>query len=126
MIDPELAGFLTQAHPTFLKIRLLLGRDPGGAWNEHQALKAEIKFAIAVEATNLINLCRTFAKEHPAIPVAALRDALWLDRPHTMPIVAQTQPDLAPAWLRAFRLAAEGEAAALEESDRRRADDLLH
>ncbi|MEY9128317.1 MULTISPECIES: hypothetical protein [Bradyrhizobium] len=102
LIDPALAGFLTQAHPTFLKIRLLLGRDPGGAWNEHQALKAEIKFAIAVEATNLMNLCRTFTKEHPAIPVAALRDALWLDRPHTMPIVAQTQPDLAPAGSEQF------------------------
>lgn len=97
LLDPALAGFLTQAHPTFLKIRLLLGRDPGGAWNEHQSVKAEIKYAIAVEATKLMTLCRTFATEHPAIPVAALRDALWLDRPHTMPIVAQTQPDLSPA-----------------------------
>lgn len=97
MIDPTLAGFLTQAHPTFLKMRLLLGRDPGGAWNENQAAKAEIKFALAVEATNLMTLCRTFAKKHPAIPVAALRDALWLDRPRTMPVVAETQPDLAMA-----------------------------
>lgn len=102
LIDPTLAGFLTQAHPTFLKIRLLLGRDPGGAWNEHQAVKAEIKFAITVEATNLMTLCRTFAKDHPAIPVTALRDALWLDRPHTMPIVAQTQPDLALAGSEQF------------------------
>lgn len=97
LIDPALAGFLTQAHPTFLKIRLLLATDPGGAWNEHQALKAEIRYAIAVEATKLMTLCRTFAKKHPAIPVTALRDALWLDRPHTMPVVAETQPDLAPA-----------------------------
>lgn len=97
LIDPTLAGFLTQAHPTFLKIRLLLGRDPGGAWNENQAVKAEIRYAIAVEATKLMTLCRTFAKKHPAIPVTALRDALWLDRPHTMPVVAETQPDLAPA-----------------------------
>src|SRR3954471_18237728 len=28
LIDPQLAGFLTQAHPTFLKIRLLVSRDP--------------------------------------------------------------------------------------------------
>jgi len=97
LMDPALAGFLTQAHPTFLKIRLLLGTDPGGAWNEHQSAKAEIRYAIAVEATKLMTLCRTFAKKHPAIPVTALRDALWLDRPHTMPIVAETQPDLAPA-----------------------------
>jgi hypothetical protein len=102
LIDPQLAGFLTQAHPTFLKIRLLLSRDPGGAWNENQAVKAEINFAIAVEATNLMALCRTFAKEHPSIPIAALRDALWLDRPHTMPVVAQTQPDLAMAGSEQF------------------------
>lgn len=102
LIDPQLAGFLTQAHPTFLKIRLLLSRDPGGAWNENQAVKAEINFAIAVEATNLMALCRTFAKEHPSIPIAAFRDALWLDRPHTMPVVAQTQPDLAMAGSEQF------------------------
>lgn len=97
LLDPALARFLGTVHPIFLKIRLLLGSDPGGAWNEHQALKAEIKFAVAVEATKLTTACRAFLKKHPAIPVTALRGALWLDRPHTMPIVAQTQPDLAVA-----------------------------
>jgi hypothetical protein len=110
LIDPALAGFLTQAHPTFLKIRLLLGRDPGGAWNENQAVKAEIKFALAVEATNLMTLCCRFAKEHPSIPIAALRDALWLDRPHTMPVVAQTQPGLAPAGSAQFAEQSKGKA----------------
>ncbi|WLA86878.1 hypothetical protein [Bradyrhizobium elkanii] len=110
LMDPALAGFLTQAHPTFLKIRLLLGTDPGGAWNEHQSAKAEIRYAIAVEATKLMTLCRTFAKKHPAITVTALRNALWLDRPHTMPIVAQTQPDLAMAGSEQFTERPKGKA----------------
>ncbi|WP_315743133.1 hypothetical protein [Bradyrhizobium sp. SZCCHNR1075] len=94
-IDPRLAALLTEAHPTFLTLKLLWREMPAGDWRTEPERRAEIADAMAVESERIVTLCRRFLAAHEGTAFPWVRDALWLDQGDIMPVAAERQPVLA-------------------------------
>ncbi|MGJ4951837.1 hypothetical protein [Bradyrhizobium sp. HKCCYLS20291] len=92
-LAPRLVALLGRAHPIFLSVKEMRRGMPTD-WRDRPELRAELAERIAVESDRIMKLCRRFLASN-GTHLAGLREALWLDQPDTMPLIAERHPALA-------------------------------
>ncbi|WP_316203000.1 MULTISPECIES: hypothetical protein [unclassified Bradyrhizobium] len=92
-LDPRFVGLLSRAHPIFLSMKEMR-RDMPTNWRDRPELRAALAEQIAAECDRIMKLCRRFMVAN-GTHIAGLREALWLDQPDIMPLVAERHPALA-------------------------------
>jgi hypothetical protein len=94
---PGLPALVADLAPLMLRILHLRRSRPDEHWmvpGVGEAI-AEIDSAVAIEAGNVTARCRKATDGPPSVPLADIREALWLLYPSAMPLIVKSQPWLA-------------------------------